>query len=45
LAKAALVASPRAVLRIIAAESTIFLVVNIAVSFLISVVFAARCDG
>jgi hypothetical protein len=35
LAKAALVASAKAVLRIIAAESTSFLVVNIAVSFLI----------
>jgi hypothetical protein len=36
LAKAALVASAKAVLRIIAAESTSFLVVNIVASFLIS---------
>jgi hypothetical protein len=36
LAKAALVASANAVLRTIAAESTSFLIVNIVVSFLIS---------
>jgi hypothetical protein len=46
LAKAALVASAKAVLRIIAAESTTFLVVNIVFSLLIGLSSSSpKCDG